>query len=254
MFERFTDEARQVVTVAQDEARMMRHGRVGTEHLLVALAEVPPLGMNRSSARAEVVKAVGLGDEPDTGQMMPFTAAAQEALDTSVHESMKLGHDTVEPGHVLLGLLRQRDGVALRVLAASGRSLRDLREAVIAGLTLARDTADGPVTVRVGTSSWATSATSARTPGCCSRCSNAAGRWPPGCASAGSTRPPCGGCSSRAAGGAWRPAPRRRAPANGRRRRRAPAACRPDRATAPRAGPDPSRAAPGRCRAGPRRS
>jgi ATP-dependent Clp protease ATP-binding subunit ClpA len=148
-FERFTREAHKVVETARDEARMMRHGHVGTEHLLVALADVPPLGMNRSSARAEVVKAVGLGDEPDTGQMMPFTAAAQEALETSVHESMKLGHDTVEPGHVLLGLLRQRDGVALRVLAASGRSLRDLREAVIDGLT--RDTADGPVTVRVGT-------------------------------------------------------------------------------------------------------
>ena len=148
-FERFTREAHKVVETARDEARMMRHGHVGTEHLLVALADVPPLGMNRSSARAEVVKAVGLGDEPDAGQMMPFTGAAQEALETSVHESMKLGHDTVEPGHVLLGLLRQRDGVALRVLAASGRSLRDLREAVIAGLT--RDTAHSPVTVRVGT-------------------------------------------------------------------------------------------------------
>ncbi len=150
MFDRFTEQARHIVTVALDEARMMRHGHVGTEHLLVALADVPPLGMNRSSARAEVVKAVGLGDEPDAaGQMMPFTGAAQEALETSVHESMKLGHDTVEPGHVLLGLLRQRDGVALRVLAASGRSLRDVREGAIAWLT--RDTADGPVTVRVGT-------------------------------------------------------------------------------------------------------
>ena len=67
MFERFTDEARNVVALAQDEARMMRHGHVGTEHLLVALADVAPLGLSRSQARAEVVKAVGLGDEPDDG-------------------------------------------------------------------------------------------------------------------------------------------------------------------------------------------
>jgi ATP-dependent Clp protease ATP-binding subunit ClpC len=147
VFERFTDEARQVVTVAQDEARMMRHRHVGTEHLLVALADVPPLAMNRSSARAEVVKAVGLGDEPDGGEWMPFTGAAQEALETSVHESMKLGHDRVEPGHVLLGLLRQRDGVALRVLAASGRSPRSLREAVIADLR--RDAPEDAVMVRI---------------------------------------------------------------------------------------------------------
>lgn len=120
MFERFTEPARQVVTVAQDEARMMRHGRVGTEHLLVALADVPALGMNRSSARAEVVRAVGLGDEPDGSGSMPLTGAAREALEQSVHESMKLGHDAVEPEHVLLGLLRQRDGVALRVLTAAG--------------------------------------------------------------------------------------------------------------------------------------
>jgi len=148
MFERFTEPARQVVTVAQDEARMMRHAHVGTEHLLVALADVPALGMSRSSARAAVVKAVGPGDEPDERGPLPFTGAAQEALDTSVHESMKLGHDEVEPGHVLLGLLRQRDGVALRVLAAAGHSPRDLRDAVIAGLT--QEALEDALTVRVG--------------------------------------------------------------------------------------------------------
>jgi ATP-dependent Clp protease ATP-binding subunit ClpC len=98
VFERFTEPARQVVVVAQEEARMMRHAQVGTEHLLVGLADVPALGLTRSQARAEVVRAVGLGDEPaEASGMLPFTATAQEALEQSTHESMKLGHDTVEP-------------------------------------------------------------------------------------------------------------------------------------------------------------
>jgi ATP-dependent Clp protease ATP-binding subunit ClpC len=141
MFERFTDEARTAVSLAQDEARMMRHGHVGTEHLLVALADVAPVGLSRSQARAEVVKAVGLGDEPDAGGMLPFTATAQEALERSLHEAMKLGQERVEPGHVLLGILRQRDGVALRVLAAAGHAPRELREAIVAGLSRSDDDA-----------------------------------------------------------------------------------------------------------------
>jgi ATP-dependent Clp protease ATP-binding subunit ClpC len=148
VFDRFTESARQVVVTAEQEARMMRHGRIGTEHLLVALADVPPLGMTRARARSEVVKAVGLGDAAGDGASVPMTPAAQEALDTSLNEAMKLGQERIEPGHILLGIIRQRDGVAVRVLAAAGHPPRELREAVIAELT--REQADDAVVVRLG--------------------------------------------------------------------------------------------------------
>ncbi len=139
MFERFTPAAREIVVVALEEARMMRHARVGTEHLLVAAAAHPAiatLGLTRERARAEVVRTVGLGESYVEGQL-PFTPAAQDALDASLHEAMRLGQERVEPGHVVLGLLRQRDGVALRVIAAAGGAPRDIRDAVIRELTQA---------------------------------------------------------------------------------------------------------------------
>jgi ATP-dependent Clp protease ATP-binding subunit ClpC len=144
MFERFTDEARNVPVVAAEEARMMRHGHIGTEHLLVALADLPALGLTREGARAAVVHTVGLGDARSTEGQLPFTAAAKEALEASVHEAMKLGHAEVQPAHILHGILRQRDGVALRVL---GTAPRDLREAVIRDLGRPPDDA---LIVRIG--------------------------------------------------------------------------------------------------------
>jgi ATP-dependent Clp protease ATP-binding subunit ClpC len=146
MYERFTDAARQTVTDAREEARLMRHGHVGTEHLLVALAEQPALGLTRERARAEVVKVVGLGDERGS-EPIPFTAAAQSALDAALPEAMQLGHSMVEPEHIVLGVLRQRDGVAVRVLAAAGAGPRELREAVIRELAAPRA---GAVAVGIG--------------------------------------------------------------------------------------------------------
>jgi ATP-dependent Clp protease ATP-binding subunit ClpC len=128
MFERFTDQARQVVVLAQEEARLMRHGHIGTEHLLVALARVgddvatPMLadhGLTAEKTRAEVVAIIGVGNAEPGGQL-PFTPAAHDALEATLRESLELGHDRVEPAHLLLGVLRQRDGVARRVLAAAG--------------------------------------------------------------------------------------------------------------------------------------
>ena len=136
MFERFTDDARIVVTDALEEARGMRHGHVGTEHLLVALADEPEvvaLGLNRERARAEVVKTVGLGDRTQKGEI-PFTAAAKEALQDALGEAMRLGHAQIRPGHLLLAVLRQRDGVARRVLVASGAVPSELRETIIGRL------------------------------------------------------------------------------------------------------------------------
>jgi len=128
MFERFTDQARQVVVLANEEARLMRHAHIGTEHLLVALARVeddvatPMLaahGLTGEKVRAEVVAIEGVGNAEPGGQL-PFTPAAHDALEATLRESLELGHDRVEPAHLLLGVLRQRDGVARRVLAGAG--------------------------------------------------------------------------------------------------------------------------------------
>src|SRR6188472_2530243 len=99
MFERFTDQARQVVVLAQEEARLMRHGHIGTGNV-----------------------------EP--GGQLPFTPAAHDALGATLRESLELGHDRVEPAHLLLGVLRQRDSVARRVLAGAGAHPTESREEV----------------------------------------------------------------------------------------------------------------------------
>jgi ATP-dependent Clp protease ATP-binding subunit ClpA len=138
MFERFTDQARQVVVLAQEEARLMRHGHIGTEHLLVALARVeddvaaPMLhahGLSGEKTRAEVVAIVGIGNTEPGGQL-PFTPAAHDALEATLRESLELGHERVEPAHLLLGVVRQRDGVARRVLAGAGAHPVEVREEV----------------------------------------------------------------------------------------------------------------------------
>ena len=138
MFERFTNQARQVVVLAQEEARLMRHGHIGTEHLLVGLARVgddvatPMLadhGLTPEKTRAEVVAIIGVGNVEPGGQL-PFTPAAHDALEATLRESLELGHDRVEPAHLLLGVLRQRDSVARRVLAGAGAHPTESREEV----------------------------------------------------------------------------------------------------------------------------
>jgi ATP-dependent Clp protease ATP-binding subunit ClpC len=142
MFERFTEQAREVVALAQEEARLMRHAHIGTEHLLVALARVDddvatPLlaahGLSGERARAEVVAIEGVGTTEPGGQL-PFTPAAHDALEATLRESLELGHDRIEPAHLLLGVLRQRDGVARRVLAGAGANPPDARADVVARL------------------------------------------------------------------------------------------------------------------------
>ena len=86
-------------------------------------------------ARAEVVRAVGMGSHEGSGQL-PLTAAAQDALDASLQEAMQVGGDQVEPAHVMLGVLRQRDGVARRMLLAAGAAPREFRESVISRLAV----------------------------------------------------------------------------------------------------------------------
>jgi ATP-dependent Clp protease ATP-binding subunit ClpA len=136
MFERFSPAARNVPASAHAEARDMRHGHIGTEHLLVALAtepEVAALALDAERLRAEVVRTVGLGDaEPPSGNSwLPFTAAAKEALEAALAEAMQLGRREVEPAHILLSVLKQRDGVARRILVGAGATPSEFREAVI---------------------------------------------------------------------------------------------------------------------------
>ena len=128
VFEHFTEPARDVVRLAREEAQLMRHGRVGTEHLLVALARAGDddagavllaYGLTGEKARAAVVAMVGLGDDVARGEV-PFSPAAHDALEGAWNEAMRLGHTHVEPAHLLLAILRPQDAVARRVLTSAG--------------------------------------------------------------------------------------------------------------------------------------
>jgi ATP-dependent Clp protease ATP-binding subunit ClpC len=139
MFERFTERAREVAGVAQDEAHLMRHTHIGTEHLLVALARVGDdeagallhrHGLSGEQARAEVVRLAGMGDRAGQGAL-PFTPAAHDALKAALGEAMRLGHEHVAPAHVLLAILRQPDAVARRILLAAGAAPRDVRAELV---------------------------------------------------------------------------------------------------------------------------
>ena len=127
MFERFSEAARNIVSSAQEEARLMRHERLGTEHLLVALAhepEIAALGLDPERARGEVVKTVGLGEHDEPG-FIPFTAAAQEALDDALGEAMRLGQQRDPPGPPPA---RRAQAARRRRAAHPRRRRRDARE------------------------------------------------------------------------------------------------------------------------------
>ena len=123
MFERFSDEAREVVVLAQDEARALKHNWIGTEHLLLGLLReeslaarvLGSLDITFDQVRAQVARIVGHGDEPPFGQI-PFTPRAKKVLELSLLEAQSLGHDYIGPEHILLGLVREGQGVANRIL------------------------------------------------------------------------------------------------------------------------------------------
>ncbi len=138
MFERFTPRAHDVLRVAQEEAHLMRHAHIGTEHLLVGLARgeedaavmLHRFGLSDDTARAEVVQLVGMGDHTGGGGL-PFTPAAKDALEQAVGEAMRLGHERVDSAHLLLAILRQPDAVARRMLMSAGAAPRDVRNELI---------------------------------------------------------------------------------------------------------------------------
>ncbi len=139
MFQRFTDRARRVVVLAQEEARMLRHSYIGTEHILLALIDegdgagikaLESLGISLDAVRQQVEEIIGQGQYTPSGHI-PFTPRAKKVLELSLREAVQLGHDYIGTEHILLGLLREGDGVAAQVLVKLGADLNRVRQQVI---------------------------------------------------------------------------------------------------------------------------
>jgi ATP-dependent Clp protease ATP-binding subunit ClpC len=139
VFERFTDRARRVVVLAQEEARLLNHNYIGTEHILlglihegegVAARALEGLGINLESVRSQVVEIIGQGSQAPTGHI-PFTPRAKKVLELSLREALQLGHNYIGTEHILLGLIREGEGVAAQVLQKLGAELHKVRQTVI---------------------------------------------------------------------------------------------------------------------------
>ena len=139
MFERFTDRARRVVVLAQEEARILSHNYIGTEHLLlgligegegVAAKALESLGISLAAVRQQVVEIIGQGQQAPGGHI-PFTPRAKKVLELAQREAHALGHDYIGTEHILLGLIREGDGVAAQVLVNLGADLNRVRQQVI---------------------------------------------------------------------------------------------------------------------------
>jgi ATP-dependent Clp protease ATP-binding subunit ClpC len=140
MFERFTDRARQVVVLAQDEARSLNHNWIGTEHLLLAVIRegsgvgakaLEAMRISPDAARQQVEAIIGRGQEPVAGGPIPFTPRAKKVLELSLGEALQLGHTYIGTEHILLGLVREGDGVAGQVLSNLGADLNRTRNQII---------------------------------------------------------------------------------------------------------------------------
>ena len=139
MFERFTDRARRVVVLAQEEARMLSHNYIGTEHILlglihegegVAAKALESLGISLEAVRAQVEEIIGQGQQAPSGHI-PFTPRAKKVLELSLREALQLGHYYIGTEHILLGLIREGEGVAAQVLQKLGADLNRVRQQVI---------------------------------------------------------------------------------------------------------------------------
>ncbi|MEV4266085.1 ATP-dependent Clp protease ATP-binding subunit [Kribbella sp. NPDC049584] len=139
MFERFTDRARRVVVLAQEEARMLSHNYIGTEHILlglihegegVAAKALESLGISLEAVRSQVEEIIGQGQQAPSGHI-PFTPRAKKVLELSLREALQLGHNYIGTEHILLGLIREGEGVAAQVLVKLGADLNKVRQQVI---------------------------------------------------------------------------------------------------------------------------
>jgi Clp amino terminal domain, pathogenicity island component len=139
MFERFTDRARHVIVLAQEEARLLNHNYIGTEHILlgltregegVAVKSLESLNVSLAAVRAQVEQMVGRGQDAPTGHI-PFTPRAKRVLELSLREAQNLGHNYIGTEHILLGLIEEGEGVGTQVLRRLCPSLAQLRETVM---------------------------------------------------------------------------------------------------------------------------
>lgn len=139
MFERFTDRARRVTVLAQEEARMLAHNYIGTEHILLGLIHegdgaaaraLAALGISLEGVRSKVEGIIGQGSEAPTGHI-PFTPRAKKVLELSLREALQLGHNYIGTEHILLGLIREGEGVGAQVMNAFGVELTVARQKVI---------------------------------------------------------------------------------------------------------------------------
>ena len=139
MFERFTDRARRTVVLAQEEARLLQHNYIGTEHLLlglihegegVAAKALESLGIGLDAVRQQVEEIIGRGQHAQSGHI-PFTPRAKKVLELALREAIQLGHNYIGTEHILLGLIREADGVAAQVLVRLGADLNRTRQRVI---------------------------------------------------------------------------------------------------------------------------
>ncbi len=139
MFERFTDRARRVVVLAQEEARLLNHNYIGTEHLLLGLIHegeglaakaLESLGVSLDQVRSQVEDMIGVGTATPQGHI-PFTPRAKKVLELSLREALQLGHNYIGTEHILLGLLREGEGVAAQVLMKIGLDMQKVRQTVL---------------------------------------------------------------------------------------------------------------------------
>jgi ATP-dependent Clp protease ATP-binding subunit ClpA len=139
VFERFTDQGRAVMVLAQEEARTLAHNFIGTEHILLGLSRQPTsvaakalvsLGVSRDDVRQQVVRIIGEGERAPSGHI-PFTPRAKKVLELSLRESLHLGHNCIGTEHLLLGLIREGEGVAVQALINLGANPDRVREVVL---------------------------------------------------------------------------------------------------------------------------
>jgi ATP-dependent Clp protease ATP-binding subunit ClpC len=151
VFERFTDRARRVVVLAQEEARRLDHNFIGTEHLLLGLLDerdgvaaqaLLEIGVSLGDARTKVAEVVGRGAGTPSGHV-PFTPRAKKVLELSLREALELGHNYIGTEHILLGMLREGDGVGAEVLGQLGADLARVRHTVIRLVSTAGTSTEG---------------------------------------------------------------------------------------------------------------
>jgi ATP-dependent Clp protease ATP-binding subunit ClpC len=140
VFERFTERAKQVVVLAQDEARALKHNYIGTEHILLGLLReeeglaarvLESLDITVEEVRAQVARIIGPGDEPIVSGQIPFTPRAKKVLELSLREALSLKHNYIGTEHILLGLVRENEGVAARILVDFDADAETIRNEIM---------------------------------------------------------------------------------------------------------------------------